>query len=275
MSEIAKLYNDVMAGVEAEKLAADQTADHVAYDIETEDEGVEINAEFFSKVASGDEEAVEVMNNFIEEARAEGASDEEIEAAIAEAMQEAGIEDIEASDEEWSSDDVDDEFEVQKAAAYLEGAETAVVDALESELAKEAGVTADDLVEYELGSYYGAGYAETRAELDAVVEKIAAHKKESGARMEAAKAGAKKVMEGVKSMAGKGAEKAKSGGKRYKELLTGSNLGATGLGRATTEGKEEARKVLMTRIGTGAVGTAGLAGGGAMAYNKMKKKKDN
>ena len=171
MSEIAKLYNDVMAGVEAEKLAADHNAEDVAHDI-NEEGGVEIDAEFFHKVANGDEEAVEVMNNFIEEARAEGASDEEIEEAINEAMGDAeGGEDQEVYEEV-------DELEVQKAAAYYEGAETAVFDALDSELAKVAGVTIDDLVEYELGSHYGTGYAETRSELDAVIEKIATVKYE-------------------------------------------------------------------------------------------------
>lgn len=272
MSEIAKLYNDVMAGVEAEKLAADQSAEHVADDIDTEDEGIEINAEFFSKVASGDEEAVEVMNNFIEEARAEGATDEEIEAAIAEAMQDAGIEEFEGSDEEYeneeASDDSEDEFEVQKAAAYFEGAEQAIVDALESELAKEAGVTIDDLVEYELGAHYGTGYAETRSGIDVVIEKIAAHKQmEKEAKVKemlgragsAIKGGAKGLGEGFQGL-GTMARSPREAVGALRQSIKSQGVGGTIKGN-----KKE-----LAALGTLAAGTTALGVGGKKLMNRNK-----
>lgn len=275
MSDIAKLYDDVMNNAQ-EKTAADAAANDVA-----EDTGPEFNAEFFDKVASGDEESAGILNSFIEQAREEGHSDEEIESAIADAMKAAGVE---ASDEQADGVDNDqgesvedeeiDEFEQAKAAAYMEGVNQALADVLESDLAKEAGVTAEDLIDYELGGVYAQGYAESRMAYDEVVEKIATHKKEAGAKMDAAKAGAKKLMQGAKEVAGKGAAKAKAGGARYKQLMTGSNLGATGLGTATPAGKAEARKILATRLGTGAVG-AGTLGGAGYGVHKMRKKKDS
>lgn len=168
MSEIAKLYDEIMSGEEIEKVASDTTADS----------GPEFDRTFFEKVAAGDEESVGAVNAFIDEARAEGHSDEEIEEAIGEAMQAAGY------DEDYG-DLEDDEFEVAKVSAYLEGSEQAVVDVLESDMAKEAGVTAEDLIEFELGGHFGAGYAETRAEAEEALAKIAAAKGKVGKKVRA------------------------------------------------------------------------------------------
>lgn len=248
MSEIAKLYNDVMAGVEAEKLAEYENASHVAGDMD-------IDADFFAKVASGDEEAVDVMNNFIEEARAEGASDDEIEAAIAEAMEEAGVEEGEQLE--------DDEYEVAKAAAYYEGSEQAVADVLSGDLAKIAGVTAEDLVEFELGGFYGAGYAETRAQVEEVVEKIAMHK-------EAAK-GKKKAAETLFSKLKGAPGNVHSGlANRYANVLSKHVKGYT----ASAKGADKLNR-MANRLATGtmAVGGAGALGGAGYAAHKMRQKK--
>jgi hypothetical protein len=156
---IADLYNEVMSHQAAEKTAADVSA--------AEGSSVSFDRDFFEKVASGDEEAVDALNAFIEEARAEGHSDEDIESAIGEAMADAGI-----SDDEESADD----FEAEKVAAYNEGAARALADVLDGDLAKTAGVTEQDLADYYLGVSHGLGYAETRSELESVVEKIASAK---------------------------------------------------------------------------------------------------
>lgn len=275
-SVIAELYSQVMAGEEAEKVAS------AATDV-ADDGGPEFDRAFFEKVASGDEEAVAVINQFIEESRAEGHSDEEIEGAIAEALQAAGVEDEpEATETETetaaAAEIEEDEDDVEKAAAYIAGAEKALEDVLESDLAKEAGVTLEEIEEYMLGGFYGSGYAEARRELDEVVEKIAAHKKEAGKVGDAARAvGGKakelagKLMSKAKGAGATAADKVKAGGNRAKELLTGSNLGATGLGTATPAGKAEARKVLGARVAAGTLGV-GTAGAGALALKSRKKK---
>lgn len=159
MSAIAKLYDDVMAAEHNKTAAAN-------------DEGPEFTREFFEKVASGDQDAAAEMNQFIETARADGHSDDVIEAAITEAMNDVG-----ASDEPGPQDSVEeiDEFEQAKAAAYYEGVEEAVADVLGSDLAKEAGITEQHLIDYELGAHKAVGYAETRKELDERVQKIASH----------------------------------------------------------------------------------------------------
>jgi hypothetical protein len=256
MSEIAKLYNDVMAGVEAEKLAADNTAETVAQDLD-------IDRDFFTKIASGDEDAVGVMNNFIEEARAEGASDEEIEAAIQEAMDEAGVEetDLEATSE------TEDEYEAEKAAAYFEGAEQAFADVLEGDLAKIAGVTPDDLVEYELGGFYGAGYAETRAQLEEVVEKIAMHKEAKKGK------GASKLMKKLKG-AGE-AMKAAPGTAHHKltKKFLPKNVMRLGGAKQQKAMERAGRMATGTMVGGGLAAAGGLGAAG-YAANKARKKRD-
>lgn len=161
MESIAQLYKDVMDGV-VEKTAADTGADA----------GPEFDQTFFQKVASGDEESVNALNGFIEESRAAGHSDEEIESAVDEAMQATGYEEGHAAVE-----DTTDEYEGAKQAAYDEGMQKALEDSLESDLAKEGSVSADDLVDFDLGSNYGEGYVEGRSMFDEAVEKIAGKKK--------------------------------------------------------------------------------------------------
>jgi hypothetical protein len=153
---IADLYEEVMNEAAAEKTASAATFDRG----------------FFEKVASGEEDAVEALNSFIEEARAEGHGDDEIEAAIAEAMSDAGVDDDEEDGEDDGEDDGD--FEMAKSAAYSEGAEEAYAHVMEK--AAAFGVTEDDILEYHLGLAKGQGYAETRQALEEVVEKIAAAK---------------------------------------------------------------------------------------------------
>ena len=257
MSDIAKLYEEVMSSG-TDKTAADINADA----------GPAFDATFFQKVASGEEEAVQALSEFIEEAKAEGHSEDEIEEAIGEAMVEAGVETKEAAENE-------DEYEVQKAAAYAEGASKAIEDVLDSDLAKTAGVTVDDLVEYELGGFYGTGYAETRKTAEEVVTKIAAAKREAlekeAAEGKSAKALGKGLIGKLKGAAG-----------RYSELMRGGQMGAGNspaalLGKAKRGvSKEqaqalttEARKSLATRAATG-VGVAGGIGAAAMAAKNRK-----
>ena len=142
MSEIAKLYEQVMAEQPATQ------GNEPAFD-----------GEFFAKVASGDDESLQALNEVIDEARANGASDDQIEAALAEAVEASGYEDA-------GTEGGEDEFEVEKQSAYAEGSAQAIEDMLGSDLAKTAGITAQDLMEYELGTHYGAGYAQTRQELE-------------------------------------------------------------------------------------------------------------
>ena len=254
-SEIAKLYDEVMSG------QAQQTTEKTAADVNA-DSGAEFDANFFEKVAAGDEEAVGVVNQFIEEARAEGHSDEDIETALGEAMQAAGIEDdgqIEVEEPET------DEFEQAKMSAYLEGGEQAIADVLESPLAKEAGITAEDLVEYELGGHYGTGYAETRTEAEEALMKIADAKAGLGQR--------------AKDLGSKLMGKIKAGGKRYGQLMAGGKMGEKGemLGRRAGHSIKglrqmtgEALKVHGTRAATGAA----IGGAGYGAYRLAKGKKD-
>lgn len=168
MSDIANLYNEVMNQAEAEKTASDMS------------EGPAFDKTFFEKVANGEEEAVEALNSFIDEARSEGYSDDQIEEAIGESMSDAGIIESEASDD---GEDGESEFELHKAAAYAEGATKAVEDVLDTDMAKTAGVTAEDFMEYEVGMAYGQGYAETRRAAEEIVIKIASAKKQVGAKL--------------------------------------------------------------------------------------------
>jgi hypothetical protein len=242
-SEIAKLYDEVMSGQAetTEKTAADVNADS----------GPEFDAAFFEKVAAGDEEAVGIVNQFIEEARAEGHSEEEIENALGEAMVAAGIEDEQAIGEPET-----DEFEEAKMSAYLEGSEQAISDVLESPLAKEAGITIDDLVEYELGGHYGTGYAETRTEAEEAITKIAETKAGLGAK--------------AKELGSKLLGKIKAGGAAYGRAMRGSGAGGLKGALGAGAGKARAAQVWGARLGTGAV--AGGAGYGA--YRMAKGKKD-
>jgi hypothetical protein len=84
-------------------------------------------------------------------------------------MSEAGVDTAAAAGET-------DDFEMAKSAAFAEGVEEAIAHVMGSEIVKTAGVTEDDLMNYELGLAKGQGYAETRMALEAIVEKIAAEK---------------------------------------------------------------------------------------------------
>ena len=276
MSDIAALYEEVMAGAaETEKVASDVN----------DDTGPEFGPEFFEKVAAGDEASVTVLNDFIENAKAEGHSEEEIESAIVQVMDDAGIE--LGDDEGEEGDYVDDEaseFEQQKAAAFLEGAEKAIEDAMDSDFAKEAGVSMDDLAEFELGGQYGEGYAQTRSMVDNAILKIAEAKE---LEKEAGKIGdlASKLTGKLKSGYGKakggmasGYEKAKSGTSDYFAGGSAADIAKKRLGKNTVGTSMKARKAALVeaqagkktrgrrrKMVAGGAGVAALLAGGAAA----------
>jgi hypothetical protein len=248
---IADLYNEVMSQAATEKTASDAS-------------GVVFDRSFFEKVASGDEDSVGALNAFIDEARGEGYNDEQIESAIDEAMSEAGVGD----DDDTGTGVDEDEFEMAKSAAYAEGVEEAFAHVMESDIVKTAGLTEQDLMEYQLGLAKGQGYAETRAALESVVEKIAEGK-----------------MEALKSMAGKAKNSVMSAGKRYGALMAGGakgfEPGATVASRAGNKnlvrslmgkGLEGDRAEAMKSLGARA-GTAAVAGGAAYGAKKMYDRK--
>ena len=232
MSDIAKLYEQVMADTQ-------QTP------------GSEFDGEFFAKVASGDEEATQTLNQVIEEARAAGASDEQIETALTEAVEASGYSD---------GEDNGDDFEQAKMSAYVEGSQQAIEDMLTSDLAKTAGITADDLLEYELGTHYGAGYAETRRELEEAMDKIAATK------AKAAPGFLKKIHEVIKGgYQGKPMDKANLAALRAKLKAENPKKGKASIekmikARAASRAKWSGRGATATMIGA-PVGLAGAAGG--------------
>jgi hypothetical protein len=256
---IADLYNEVMSQAATEKTASEAG-------------GVVFDRSFFEKVASGDEDSVGALNAFIDEARSEGYNDEQIESAIDEAMNEAGVDD--GSDGSDVSDDFsEDEFEMAKSAAYAEGVEEAFAHVMESDLVKTAGLTEQDLMEYQLGLAKGQGYAETRAALESVVEKIAEGK-----------------MDALKAMAGKAKDSVMNAGSRGKALLTGSNVRANVremAGEGATLGKKiktygdiirgNAGNAMMTGEARKSLGAQGLAAGalagGAYGAKKMYDRK--
>lgn len=255
MSDIAALYEEVMAGAaETEKVASDVN----------DDAGPEFGPEFFEKVAAGDEASVTVLNDFIENAKAEGHSEEEIESAILQVMEDAGVEGgEEAADGTYGGEAEEaDEFEQQKAAAFMEGAEKAMTDALESDFAKEAGVSLDDLLEFELGGQYGEGYAQTRAVLDNAILKIAEAKeleKEAG-RLGKLKG---KLMEMVNPTAAQRVAKQTRG---YRAGGGTVSMAERKKMLATAKKDTEKRKKLLKNVGKGALVTGGLGAAGGAGY---------
>ena len=233
MSDIAKLYEEVMADSEVEKTASDVSKQNSTFD-----------HDFFEKVASGDEAATDELSEFIETARAEGYDDDAIEAAIGEAMEEDGFEVSNEEIEEQPSD-----FELQKAASYEQGSHKAIEDVLEK--AAELGVSEQDIADFYLGSSYGEGYAETRQELEMAVEKIASRVGDT------VRAGA----EGARALMGRAAEGAKAGGKRYKTLMQGGAAGKRSM-RDTFEGlkDKELRGEILKSMGTRGLTAAGATG---------------
>ena len=247
---IADLYNEVMSS----QAATEKTASA------TQPEGAVFDRGFFEKVASGDEESVGALNAFIDEARGEGYNDEQIETAIGEAMNEAGVDGAEVAGAEQASDDG---FEMAKSAAYAEGCEEAFAHVMDSEIVKTAGLTEQDLMEYELGLAKGQGYAETRAALESVVEKIAAGK-----------------VEALKAGLGKAKNTLVAGAKRYGQLMAGGAKGTEG----TMEGVRAGNKKLLHNLfGKGGMhgeaakslaaraGTAAAAGGVGYAATRKSK----
>ena len=248
---IADLYNEVMSQAETEKTASDAS-------------GVVFDRSFFEKVASGDEDSVGALNAFIDEARGEGYNDEQIESAIDEAMSEAGVGDDDGTD----SDIDEDEFEMAKSAAYADGVEEAFAHVMQSDIVKTAGLTEQDLMEYQLGLAKGQGYAETRAALESVVEKIAEGKiaalsdyakRAKDSVMSAGKRGkdllgARNVRANVKEMAGEGATMGKKI-KTYGDILRGN----AGNAQMTSEARKS--------LGAQALAAGGVAGG---AYGAKK-----
>lgn len=246
-SEISELYDEIMAGeqnpeasAETEKTAGDASAD----------DGPLFDATFFEKVAAGEDESVDTLNQFIEEARGEGYDDDQIEEAIGEAMQAAGY--GEAGEAPAAVEEPEtDEYEQAKMSAYIEGSEKALEDMLNSDMAKAAGITAEDVVEYELGNCFGAGYFETRQELDEDLAKIAEAKKETGAQALVAKIAEKKK--------GKGMSPAAAGA-----------LGAAGVGAAggAAYGGHKGYKALKA-VGGGESAMAGAKGVGGALRERM------
>jgi hypothetical protein len=235
VSNISKMYEEIMA----------KTASF--------DDG--LDADFFHKVASGDDDATEQLGYLIEAARAEGHSDEEIESAIEAHMADAGLAD-------------DSGYDLQKAAAYDEGAEAAINDILNSDFAKTAGITADDLVEYELGQAYGVGYAEARQAAEEAIEKIA-------------KAGMfRRGYEGAKGLMSSGYGKAKAGGGRAVELLRGGKVMEMGPHRGKRAGNtlkglkaDGWRSEALKSQGSRAALALGLVGSAEGARRGLSKKK--
>lgn len=246
---IADLYNEVMSSQAAEKTAADVSAA----------EGAVFDRSFFEKVASGDEDAVGALNSFIDEARAEGHSDEEIESAIGQAMADAGIDD---EDGEESADDADDDFENAKMASYQEGAAEAFAHVMGSEAVKTAGITEADLVQYHLGLAKGQGYAETRQALEEVVEKIAAAKV---AKLSDIAGKAKNAITSALSEA----KSPRATWNTAKELADAA--GMKGMSRAAHMAKAMAPAAAV--YGAGAAGAGGAAYGAKKMYDKRKKNK--
>jgi hypothetical protein len=260
MSDIANLYNEVMNQAEAEKTASDMS------------EGPAFDKTFFEKVANGEEDAVEALNAFIDDARSEGYSDDQIEEAIGESMSDAGIIESEGSDD---GQEGESEFELQKAAAYAEGATKAVEDVLETEMAKTAGVTAEDFMEYEVGMAYGQGYAETRRAAEEIVTKIAAAKIPGqklkmgiGAKLKQYFAGGDAAERAAKRLAdsahGRGTSLSDGTGRipmQVRKAILGEE-------KAAVKGIGNRRKAVAGGLALGAAGAGGVAAG--MAGRKSR-----
>lgn len=234
---ISGLYEDIV-NENQEKTASEQNG-----------EVVEFNAEFFNKLAAEEEAEVSIMDAFIDDAREQGHSDDDISAAIDEAMDGAGVK--QASDED---EPVESEFDIQKEAAYAEGSEQAVMDSLE--MAKEAGVTMDELADFDLGATYAQGYSDTRGALEDAIQKIAAHKKEAGLKETASNL----FRKGMKSSTVKG-----EGVKAFANRSAGRVLG-----RAADAAGVVGRNKGKAAAGVGALGLAG--GGAAYVKNRNSKK---
>jgi hypothetical protein len=169
---IQDIYNAVLGDDEVDKVAADLNAGAVDPNLD-----FEFTTEFFDSIEQEDPESVEKLAHFIDAARGQGMDDKEIEQTIDDLQKQASAVDPDADpavDPDAATDDAaDGDFEQKLAGAYMEGSESAVADYLQSEFAKQAGITEDSIVDYEVGRAKGFGYAETMNELREMGDKIA------------------------------------------------------------------------------------------------------
>lgn len=266
MSDISDLYDAVMAEQREKTASAEEHQPQT-------DEAVEspFDAAFFDKVASNDPDAVAELNEAVAAARAEGATDEQIDAeldammAAAYGIKQAGDEGGEQPEAGEQQLGADDDFEQAKVAAFNAGAEQALIDVLESDLAKTAGVTLDDLADFDLGGDYALGYAQTREHYAEAVEKIAAHKEAS--RVQAVKDYAvSKGRKGFETLAEKLTPSADAMTKKMTKKVKGPVQPGAVLDARMAAGTRRAKGLL------GGTALATAAGGGALA---MKKKGGN
>lgn len=262
MNDINQMYRDLKAKSEAEKTASAAEDNNAT---ESEAGELVLDADFFMKVASGDEASLAALEGLTKEAMEQGFDEAQINQSLLEAAEAAGV-DFDQLDKIAEGETVEDEgeedpLEMAKVAAYCEGADKAVADALESEMAKEAGVTAEDLEQYELGLAYGAGYYEKRAELDAAIEKIA------GAKLDRMRAFAGRIGGHVSGAA-----------KRVGHLVRGGDFGTEGAmnGRRagnSLQGLRDMRGAALKSHGTraaGALAAGGVGVGARQAYVRVK-----
>ena len=167
---IQDIYNAVLGGDDIDKVAADLGG--------SSDPNLdfEFNQDFFEAIENEVPEQVEKLAYFIDAARGNGMSDDEIEQTIGQLQEQAKLASVDggvAADAGDAAVPDDDDFEQKLASAYLEGSERAVSDFLASDFAKQANITEDSVVDFEVGRAKGFGYAETMNELRAMGEKIA------------------------------------------------------------------------------------------------------
>ena len=188
MNTVQQMYADLRADAGQDKTASDedQAADQTG-------EAVVMDADYFSKLVSGEDDYVAHLEGVVKEAADAGYTEDQINDSISELAADAGVDLDElfadagtkvAEDgtlvpaDEALEGEIVDEFEMQKIASFNEGGNRAIEDIFESsDLIKEGEVTAEDLGEYYLGQAYGQGYYEKRAELEDAIEKIAMAKK--------------------------------------------------------------------------------------------------
>jgi hypothetical protein len=251
MSEIGELYDTIMAG-EMNKVAGDVG----------QDGGVEFDGNFWEKVASGDEEANTELGAFIDDARENGYDDEQIAAALDDAMYEGAA----------IGDEPINELEEAKHAAWNDGFEQAIAESLE--LAKQAGIEVDvsELADYDRGTSYGDGFAQGRLYADEAIEKIA-EVKEAGMRTQLVKALGRQVGGDVARsgrfvgrQAARAGKAVGRGAKGYGHAMAGGR-GARGWRERVLGARGQMGKVWGARVGT----AAGLGGGAALVASRRKK----
>lgn len=236
MSGIASMYEDLKAKSGSDKVASDETTNtetEFAYEA-NEVQDLVMDADYFNKLASGDEGVQEHFGGVIKEASEAGYSEEQIDDSIAELAAEAGVnldELLAGYDAGGESVEQGGNFEMAKQASYVEGANEAIEHVFnENELIKEGHVTGDDLEEYYLGMAYGAGYYEKRAELEEAIEKIAAAKKKDSLK--------KKMGYGAAGAGGAAAVAAGGAAAHRQGMIPGTNRSA---GRALLKGESAGR----------------------------------